>query len=471
MIWVSFLSLLFVTFSAIFYWKIQTPFLIASVGKGFLVALDILFIIFGAIFFLEILKNLKIIENIGFYLESISKDLRVQVILLAWFFGNFIEGTAGFGTPATVVVPLLMGLGIAPLNAVVLSLFGNSASGVFGAAGAPIKIGFGELAGSSLTFKASLYNLVGVLVPVFMLWFLVKDKGNAKKKFFDSLPFALWSGFAFSLSSVLFSFLGPEFPSILGSVLGLIIILLTIKSGLLLPKTDSDFISVSKSSSNLSFKKVIFPYVILILLLVFGKLILGSLGVPIPILVKHTFAFFNPGFALFLAGLIVTIIYKVPMEIFWKSIKIGFKKSIEPLLVIAFMSGMVQIMVNSSQNVSGMMSMINYLSMGMKNAFLPLLSPIVGTFGSFLTGSVTVSNVMFGNLLAEVAKELSFNTDSILALALVGGAAGNMIALADVLVTETVAGIKHKEKEVIKKVIIPCLIYVLIVGMVGMVIT
>ncbi|KKR90421.1 MAG: Lactate transporter, LctP family [Candidatus Woesebacteria bacterium GW2011_GWD1_41_12] len=468
MIWISLIALIFVGATAGFYWKIKPDFFIASVGKGFFVALDIFFIIFGAIFFLEILKETKVTENIGFYLESISKDLRIQVILLAWFFENFLEGTAGFGTPATVVAPLLIGLGINPLSAVVLSLLGNSTAGVFGAAGAPIKIGFGELAGSQLPFKASLYGLVGIIIPVFMLWFLVKGKEDQKRSFLEMLPFALWSGLVFAASSVLTVFLGPEFPSILGSALSLVIILLSIKTGLFVPKRNSGFISSGRAAPEIPLKKTIFPYIVLISLLIIGKVVLGPSGLSVPLMVKHTFSFFNPGFVLILAGIVTILFYKVSTKTFFNSSKIALEKSIEPFLVIVFMSSMAQIMVNSAQNISGMKSMIDFLVIGVRNAFLPLWAPLIGAFGSFLTGSVTISNLMFGNFFAAAARELNFNVDKILALAVVGGAVGNMIALADILIAEAVVGIKHREKDVIKGVIVPCLICIGLLGLIGL---
>jgi len=127
-------------------------------------------------------------------------------------------------------------------------------------------------------------------------------------------------------------------------------------------------------------------------------------------------------------------------------------------------------MVNSFHNSTNLPSMIEFLAMYTKNALLPLWSPFVGAFGSFLTGSATVSNLMFGNFLAAAAKDLGLNIDKILALALVGGAAGNMIALADILAAETVVGLKHQEKSVLKGVIIPCLIYLTLIGIVGLLI-
>jgi len=464
--WVSLITLVLVILLAVFYWNVYPTYIYGSIAKGFLVAVDIFFIIFGAIFFLEIMRETKIIENIGYYLESISKDLRIQVIFLAWFFENFLEGTAGFGTPSTVVAPLLVGLGIPPIDSVIIALLGNSSSVVFGAAGTPIKVGFGTLAGSSLPFTAALLNFVGILVPVFMLWFLTKSRLNAKKEFFEALPFAIWAGIAFVVPSILIVPMGQEFPSILGSGVGLILVLITTKLGLFVPKIEKD-LTDNLRKATLPLVKVLFPYLLLIVILVAGKFIIGSSGLAIPLVIKHSFAFFNPGFAFLIAGTITIAAYKINLRFFGRSVKLAAKRSLEPFLVIAFMSVISQIMVNSANNPLQMPSMIDFLATYIKNSLLPLWAPMVGAFGSFLTGSATVSNLMFGNFLAISAQDLKLGVDNILALALVGGAAGNMIALADIIAAEAVVGLKNEERSVLKGVIIPCLIYVILVGIIG----
>lgn len=467
LIWVSFITLIFVVALAVIFWKVYPAYIFGSLEKGFLVALDILIIIFGAIFFLEVMREVKIIENIGYLLESISKDLRVQVIFLAWFFENFLEGTAGFGTPSTVVAPLLVGLGITPINAVIIALLGNSSSVVFGAAGTPIKIGFGALAGASTPLTAAIINSIGILVPVFMLWFLTKGKENGKKEFIEALPFAIWAGVAFAIPSIFAVFVGQEFPSILGAVVGLGLVLATTKLGIFVPKSEKNLTDTPHPSA-LPVGKVIFPYLLLIVLLVAGKFTLGSVGIVIPIIIKHSFAFFNPGFVFIIVGIVAILAFKKDLNFLGNTAKLAAKRSFEPFLVIVFMSAIAQVMVNSVNNVGGLPSMVDFLAVHIKNALLPLWAPVAGAFGSFLTGSATVSNLMFGNFLAAAAKELSFNVDDILALALVGAAAGNMIALADILAAESVVGLKHEERKVLKGVIIPCLIYVGLVGLLGL---
>jgi lactate permease len=466
--WVTLITLIAVLLIATFYWQVYPSYIVGSVIKGFLVALDIFFIIFGAIFFLEILKQAKVTENVGYYLESVSKDMRIQVIFLAWFFENFLEGTAGFGTPATIVAPLLIGLGISPLNAVIITLLGNSSSVVFGAVGTPIKVGFAGLGGVNISYYASLINSVGIFVPAFILWFVTKNKQNGKTEFIEAFPFAIWSGIAFIVPSIFVTLLGHEFPSILGSVIGLVLVLLTTKLGWLIPKTEKEM-KDNPHKITLSITKVFFPYLSLIVLLVLGKIILGSYGLEIPNQISHKITFYNPGFAFVIAGIMAIFVYKINWDYFGTSIKKSFSRSLEPFLVIAFMSILSQVMLASTHNLHTIPSMVDVLSIHVKNNFMPLWAPIVGSFGSFLTGSATISNLMFGNFFAASAKSFNFDVDKILALVVVGGAAGNMIALGDIITAEAVVGLKNKEKTVLKEVIIPCVIYVTLVGLLGLI--
>ena len=292
---------------AIVWWGMPGTGVGAASIKGVAVAVDIFFILIGAVFFLDVLEKHHIIEHISFGLERISGDYRVRMILLAWFLENFIEGTAGFGTPTAIVAPLLVGMGFPALDAVVLSLLGNSASVVFGAAGTPIRVGFSGLAGTSVPFLATLVNIPGLLVPVFMLWFVTRPRSEGRAEFREALPFALVSGVAYVASSALFVVVGQEFPSILGSVLGLGIMLVCIRFGWFLPTRTRILRSMKKPDSHLSVRAMVAPYAALVALLIVGKLTLGSVTFSLPFGVRHAFNLFNPGFAFFAAGLGVAI--------------------------------------------------------------------------------------------------------------------------------------------------------------------
>ncbi len=471
LLWSSVITLILYTTLAIFYWQILPSFLYLSYGKGFFVAVDIFIIIFGAIFFLEILKDLKIIKNISHYLGAISTDYRIQIIIIAWFFECFIEGTAGFGTPAAIAVPLLIGLGLGPIRALVIGLLGNSVPGVFGAAGTPIKVGFVGLNTTLVPLTAALFNLVGFIIPVFMLWMITSGRQNRKKEFLDALPFAIFSGLIFVVPSLAFVFLGQEFPSILGSLFGLIIIIISVKFGFLVPKEKLSLVEEKeKTIASMPAIKAFLPYIILISLLIAGKFIIGKLGIPIFVGFKHVFSLFNPGFIFIVSGLIVMLIWKEKILAISSSVKKAFQGAIYPFFVVFSMLAMVQIMINTGRNETGLLSAISLITKGFETSWLPFFTPFIGAFGAFMTGSVTVSNIMFGHLFSMASTNLGMNTSIILSLGVVGAAAGNMIALADILTAEAVTGVKNGEVQVLKGVIIPCLIYLTILGIVGYII-
>lgn len=467
LLWTSIITLVVVLGLQIVYWQILPLYLLNSFVKGVLVALDILVIILGAIFFLEILKDIKIIDNVGFYLESFLKDYRVQVILLAWFFENFIEGTSGFGTPSMIVAPLLVSLGISPLTAVILALLGNSASGVFGAAGTPIRVGFEGLNLTSIPLYAALFNSVGFLVPVFMLWTLVSLQKEKIEHFWEALLFAVWSGIAFVVPSILIVPLGQEFPSILGAVIGLILVLITTRLGIFVPKNQRQLREIKVPETRLPWFKLIIPYSLLISLMVFGKFALGTVRLTFPWGFNYQLNLANPGLAFILAGIPVALLWGRKKLIFDSS-RGALSRTWEPFFVIASMSIAVQLIINSGNNLSGVPSSLMVIAKGFEVSALPLLAPMIGAFGSFLTGSVTISNIMFANFLNTASRVMKMDTAKILALELVGAAAGNMIALADIIVAEAVVGLKNKTRSVLKGVIIPCLIYLIIVGLIGL---
>lgn len=467
----SIITLIFYTLLAIFYWKILGTSLYISFGKGIFVAIDIFIIIFGAIFFLEILKELNIIKNISHYLSNISKDYRIQVILIAWFFECFLEGTAGFGTPAAVAVPLLIGLGITPVRALIVGLLGNSIPGIFGAAGTPIKVGFSTLNVSSVPFYASLFNFVGLLVPVFMMWIITKGRQNRRKEFLAIVPFAIWSGLLFLVPSFFAAkYIGQEFPSIIGSVVGLSLAVLSIKLKIFTPKDSLSLTDKKEDVHTMSPFKSFLPYGILIVLLIVGKIVLGKIGVPINLGFKHVFNLFNPGFIFLIAGLIVTLIWSKEEKSISRSLRGAFKGAYLPFIIIASMLSMVQIMINSGSNLSGIPSAIDLIAQSIESYFLPFLIPFAGAFGALMTGSVTTSNVMFGALFNTAAMNMSLDAGIVLSLLVVGAGIGNMVALADILTAEAVVGEKNIERKIVKGVLVPCLICLFIVGVMGMVV-
>ena len=464
---ITFLYTLVITLTI---WKMTPQVVAASTLKGLLVGIDILLIIFGAIFFLEFLQNTKLLVSIEYYLSSLSSDRRVQAIIIAWLFGSFIEGSAGFGTPAAIVAPLLVGIGFPAIIAVSVALIADSTAVVFGAVGTPIRVGLTGLEIGMIPYHSAYINLfLGVLVPVLILCVLVYgSKKRSLKAVVDCLPFALYAGVAFTLPHYLFTQLGHEFPSMLGALVGLIIVGVTTKLGFLVPKDKWSFDGKKSKivKTEVGFLRAIFPYVLLSGLLIGGKYLLKSFTFSLGGGLMHTFNLFNPGILFLLTILIINLAYKY-RHVCGPACSEASKILVKPFIVIASITAFVQVMIYSGANGSGLGSMIEIIASVAQTELLPLLAPIIGAFGAFIAGSATVSTLLFGKFQFLAAQNLGLDTAKILALQLVGAGIGNMVALTNVVAAQATVKLHHKEREILKFTVVPCLIYLILAGLFG----
>ncbi len=241
-------------------WKVSFIHIAASTVQGLLVTLEVLYIVFGAILLLNTLQESGAMSKIRQGLLGISSDRRVQVILIAWLFGSFIEGASGFGSTPVIVVPLLVAIGFPAVAAVISALIIQSTPSAFGAVGTPIIIGLNNgldgikavqqeinRLGLDLTTYLDLISaklgfiqgIIGIFMPLLLIMVMTAYFGE-RQSWRDALPaagFALFAGLVFAIPFVLTAFfIGPEFPSIIGSLVGLVIVIPAAKAGFLKPK-------------------------------------------------------------------------------------------------------------------------------------------------------------------------------------------------------------------------------------------
>ncbi len=281
-----------------------------SVFQGLGITVAVLWIVFGAIFLLNTLKHTGAIATIRNGFTNISPDRRVQAIIIAWCFGSFIEGASGFGTPAAIAAPLLVAIGFPALAAVLMGMMIQSTPVSFGAVGTPIIVGVNRgldthniseaLVANGSTWDAYLqqitssvaiiHAIVGTLIPVLMAMMLTRFFGKNKSwtEGLDILPFAVFAGLAFTVPYALTGlFLGAEFPSLIGGLVGLAIVVSAAKRGFLVPKSTWNFESEDKwpaewlgslkidlddtKAQPMSLVKAWFPYVLLAVVLVASR--------------------------------------------------------------------------------------------------------------------------------------------------------------------------------------------------------
>jgi len=249
-------------------WGMAPDLIAAASIRGAMTATRILIIVFGAILLLYTLKQSGAFEVINAGFSSISDDRRVQVILLVFLMGSFIEGAAGFGTPAAIVGPLLVGLGFPPLAAVVVALTGNILAITFGAVGTPLIIGLRDVVFDSGTgaaetvvtqggfesvgayvaqigvWAAIMHGIVGIAIPFIGVAMMTRFFGEERsiKPALEVLPLALFAWAAFVIPYILTAvYLGPTFPALLGAMIGLFIVASTLRAGYFLPEEEWDF--------------------------------------------------------------------------------------------------------------------------------------------------------------------------------------------------------------------------------------
>lgn len=247
------------------WWNNPPEYLAASSIVGVMTALEILWIVFGALVLLYTLIQAGAFDRINEGFAAVSDDRRVQIVLLAFFLATFIEGAAGFGTPAAVVAPLLLGLGFPALAAVIAALIGHVIAVTYGAVGTPIIVGIEDplgiyeeqiMADGGMTvteyaqevaaWAATYHALVGFMMPLFavgMIVYFFSPKGERSiKPALSVWPLCLFSGIAFAVPYWISAwFLTAEFPALIGSMIGGAIVLTVLRAGYLLPEDEWEF--------------------------------------------------------------------------------------------------------------------------------------------------------------------------------------------------------------------------------------
>lgn len=516
-------AFLLTVFIALWGWQMSPTRVFASTLQGLVITVTVLWIVFGAILMLNTLKHTGAITAIRGGFTNISPDRRIQAIIIAWCFGAFIEGASGFGTPAAIAAPLLVAIGFPALAAVLLGMMIQSTPVSFGAVGTPILVGINKgldnqaigqtlsAGGSSwdiylqqvTTNVALIHATVGTLMPVLMVMMLTRFFGRNRSwtEGLSILPFAIFAGLAFTVPYALTGMLlGPEFPSLIGGLVGLALVVTAARAGFLVPKNSWDFAPENEwpaewlGSLKLDLKEAAgrpmslmlawLPYVALALLLVASRVspefkasllsvslaftdLLGEKGVS-----SSIEPLYLPGGLLVLCALLATWLQSRSLAPFGRALGESSRTLIGAGFVLIFTVPMVRIFINSGVNGTDLASMpvttANFAA-GLVGEFFPALSATIGALGAFIAGSNTVSNMMFSQFQFEVAQTLGVSTAAMLALQAVGAAAGNMIAIHNVVAASATVGLLGREGATLRKTALPTLYYLLVTGLIGLV--
>ncbi|MBD5641113.1 MAG: L-lactate permease [Desulfovibrio sp.] len=527
--------------AGIYGWDLPILRLAALSIQGVIIAIGVLIIVFGAILILYTLEKSGGMETIQYGMQNVSPDKRVQAIIIGFLFAAFIEGAAGFGTPAALAAPLLLGLGFPAMAAAVVCLVFDSVPVSFGAVGTPILVGFGLLkgdvdsaaaaaasAGQSIGFAGFdgfakitgewatlMHGPMAYIIMIFMLGFMSRFWGPERSwaPGLRAWKFCIFAATCFLIPYFFCAWaLGPEFPSMLGGLIGLGVVVWGAKMGICVPRdewgfgdpskwpaewsgTDSKIIN-TKFQARMSQLMAWMPYVIICVLLVISRIpelgikgwmtaqkitysnILGFKDISEGI----TYLYLPGTFFIFVALLTIPM-HKMSSQAVKEAWSISFAKMKSPTIALFFAVALVAIFRGSAVNgpalaaVTGdpttlaatLPSMPMALATTVGNAagqIWPFLAAFVGGLGAFITGSATISDLMFAEFQWGMAGMLDLPRTIIEGAQTVGGAMGNMICIHNIVAACAVVGLSGREGEVMRKTFWPFLLYGIVVGII-----
>ncbi|HKV43015.1 MAG TPA: lactate permease LctP family transporter [Blastocatellia bacterium] len=483
---------------AVIGYRMPATLALAAVGYGAAYGLfPIGWIVLCAIFVYDITVRTGKFEVLKAVIAGLASDRRIQVLLIAFSFGAFMEGAAGFGTPVAISAAMLMGLGFRPLPAAGLSLLGNTAPVAFGALGTPI-IALAGVTGLPLAQLTAMAGrqlpLFSLIIPFWLVWSMSGWKGVR-----EVWPACLTSGLSFALCQFAVSnFYGPSVVDIVASIVSLLSLL-----GLLsfwqprsvwrfpeeskVPANDlAEVAPVEPTVTRREALGALTPWIVLsVLVFLWGipqiKALLDNISVvkfsvphldkavirvpPVVAGPKAEAAVFTvnwlsaTGTALLLAGLISGLLLGLRLAELARVFAGTLKRVSFSLLTI------------SSMMALGYVTRFGGLDATMGLAFartgflFPFFSPILGWLGVALTGSDTSSNILFGNLQQITARQLGVSPVLAAAANSSGGVMGKMIDAQSIVVAGVAVEGHAKEGEILRYVFFQSLTLAILVGL------
>jgi len=419
-------------------------------------------------------------------------------MIVGWAFGFLVEGTSGFGTPAALAAPILVGLGFAPVNVAIICLIFNSVPVSFGAMGVPTWFGLGQLGLTSaqileIGFKtAILHTAAALVIPVLALFFIF-DWNRIQR----NLGFVYISILACVIPYTLLARVNYEFPSFVGGTIGLLLSVYAAKKGIGLTK-ESDVPLKDSGVSIGQLAKAAFPlWATFIILLItrneqlgikailnsdkaFLKMPLGSLGdlsLTPALTVKLSNIFGTdcswdhkllyvpsliPFFLVSVISFFVLKMNKTAVALTWNE---SFNRMKQPIIALCGAIVFVKLLMAGGDQSCAMI--IGKSLAAATGSNWQYFAPYLGSIGAFFAGSNTVSNLTFGGIQNSIALNLGLNQTTILSLQSVGGAMGNMFCINNIVAVCSVLGIVNQEGFIIKRTIWPMILYGIIVAVVA----
>ncbi|WP_171294724.1 L-lactate permease [Acinetobacter populi] len=486
---------------SLFAYQMPTTMAFASVIYGFFYGLwPISWIIIGAVFLYKISVKTGQFDIIRSSILSITEDQRLQMLLVGFAFGTFLEGAAGFGAPVAITAALLVGLGFKPLYAAGLCLIVNTAPVAFGAMGIPIIVAGQVSSVDTMEISQMVGRQLPFMVPIVLIWIMAIMDGWRGVK--ETWPAILVGGGSFAIAQYLTSnFVGPELPDITAAIASLVS--LTVLMKFWQPKHIFRFETENSVDAQIAAQmqtkysvgqiiKAWSPFAILTAMVTlwsiapFKKLFAKdgalsdwviSIKVPYlhqliekmpPVVAEATdydaiykFDWFSAtGTAIMIAAIISIIFLKMRP----KDAVATFGETVNELKTPIYSIGMVLAFAFIA-NYSGMSATLA-LALAHTGQAFTFFSPFLGWLGVFLTGSDTSANALFSALQATTAQQIGVPEVLLVAANTSGGVTGKMISPQSIAIACAAVGLVGKESDLFRFTVKHSIIFTVFIGII-----
>ena len=469
------IALIITVIEALFLWKQKIIDVLTGGLEGFAMAIwPICLVIVAAVFTYNLVVHTKNMELIKKMLTSVSRDKRVLVLIIAWGFGGFMEGMAGFGTAVAIPAGILCGLGFEPIFAATVCLVANTTPVAFGSIGIPT-VTAANVTGFSPHMTASYVVLqlaiMVILVPFLTVFITGKHEGAKGIGDYKEILFiTLMSGLSFLVPQ----YLTAKFVGAIGSVCSMAVTIILAKVMLKGKASKFDVEIEDNDDTTMTVKDAFVawsPFILVLLFLLLTSTLVPAIHDPLSAIKSnvpiysgegaspYTFTWVStPGVLILIAAFIGGLIQGCPVgEIF---VVLG-KTVIQMFKTIITIMATAKIM-----GYSGMTQSIADFIVRVTGSFYPLVAPLIGSIGTFVTGSSTSSSVLFSKLQASTGAELNINQIWLVAANTVGSTAGKIISPQSIAVATAATATVGKESEILTKVIKYFVLFVIIYGLV-----
>lgn len=461
-------------------WRMPADLVIKGAVDGAVLAIwPILWVIFAAIFTYNITLKTGAMEKIKGLMASFSSDRRVQALLIAWGFGAFLEAAAGFGTAVAIPAAILISLGFNPFFASVLCLIANTVPVAFGAVGIPVitlaKVADVNLLRLTLDIAIQLTPFV-IILPLALIWIMTKSMSGLK----GVVGMSIVAGICFAVPQLFVAaYMGPELTAILGSVISMLGIVVWNKispPAQIWKFPNETGVAQTAVKFETSLKEQLISWSPYILLFVF---ILGTNDTVFPALSKALSVFqtsvsiydgpggkpltiawiLTPGTLIMIGAVIGGFLQKASLD----DLGVTFKKTCIQLqkttITVVSIVALARVM-----GYAGMVSDIAVALAQTTGSFYPFIAPVIGALGTFVTGSDTNANVLFGALQKQTALQIGADPTWIAAANTTGATAGKMISPQSIAIATSATGQTGMEGEILRSTVGYCLAYTILLG-------